>query len=286
MKLQHFSNKVGRYGIVLMSILLFVGCTKKFLYSNIDWVVIEYLDNYVSLDGEQESLLEERILLLADWHKKEELPVYVEHLKALEVIRKREVTFDALQKNRDMIRAHYQRLVSKAAPDLFSLSMQLTEKQQREFLDSVKERYEEKDNKYAGKPEQELRQMVLDNTEEWMEEWIGTLSSEQRARAKQLSEEVRINSPLWRDYRSSIYQELEYLFDNKSNRSVYQQVFMQLLFEPESYYSEQLRNNIDHNIALTDGFTLEISRSMSDKQWEYFHNKVREWRELAEELMD
>ncbi|MGR5470033.1 DUF6279 family lipoprotein, partial [Vibrio astriarenae] len=130
----------------------------------------------------------------------------------------------------------YQRLVSKAAPDLFSLSMQLTEKQQREFLDSVKERYEEKDNKYAGKPEQELRKMVLDNTEEWMEEWIGALSSEQRARAKQLSEEVLINSQLWRNYRSSIYQELKYLFDNKSNRSVYQQVFMQLLFEPESYY--------------------------------------------------
>ncbi|MGR5469832.1 DUF6279 family lipoprotein, partial [Vibrio astriarenae] len=100
MKLQYFSNKVGRYGIILMSILLFVGCTKKFFYSNIDWIVIEYLDNYVSLDAEQESLLEERILLLADWHKKEELPVYIEHLKSLEVIRKREVTFDVLQKNR------------------------------------------------------------------------------------------------------------------------------------------------------------------------------------------
>ena len=33
---------------------------------------------------------------------------------------------------------------------------------------------------------------------------------------------------------------LEYLFENKSNAVTYQDIFMRLLFEPESYYSEQL----------------------------------------------
>ncbi|EKM26890.1 hypothetical protein VCHENC03_4493 [Vibrio sp. HENC-03] len=270
----------------MISILVLAGCAKKFLYSNIDWVVIEYLDDYVSLDGEQEALLEERILLLADWHKEEELPLYIDHLKQLESLNKDNVTLESLQANRDKMRDHYQRLVSKAAPDLFSLSMQLDSKQESEFVDSVKERYKERDEKYAGKTEQELREIVLENTEEWMEEWLGKLSSKQKARAKQLSQDVIINSPLWRDYRSSIIQELEYLFENKNNSVVYQQVFMQLLFEPESYYSDQLTKNIDHNIALTDQFTLDISQTMSDKQWRHFHGKIREWRELAEDLLN
>ena len=72
MKLKSLSNKAVRYGCILISILVLAGCAKKFLYSNLDWVVIEYLDDYVSLDREQEALLEERILLLADWHKEEE----------------------------------------------------------------------------------------------------------------------------------------------------------------------------------------------------------------------
>ncbi|WP_063345299.1 DUF6279 family lipoprotein [Vibrio jasicida] len=286
MKFKSLSNKAVRYGFVLISIVLLAGCAKKFLYSNIDWVVIEYLDDYVSLDGEQESLLEERILLLADWHKEEELPLYIDHLKQLESLNKDNVTLESLQANRDQMRDHYQRLVSKAAPDLFSLSMQLDTKQESEFVDSVKERYKERDEKYAGKTEQELREIVLENTEEWMEEWLGKLSNQQKVRAKQLSKEVIINSPLWRDYRSSIIQELEYLFENKTNTVVYQQVFMKLLFEPESYYSDQLRNNIDRNIELTDKFTLDISQSMSDKQWRHFHGKIREWRELAEELLN
>ncbi|GLR05751.1 DUF6279 family lipoprotein [Vibrio hyugaensis] len=286
MKFKSLSNKAVRYGFILTSILLLAGCAKKFLYSNIDWVVIEYLDDYVSLDGEQESLLEERILLLADWHKEEELPIYIDHLKELEALQKEDVTPEALQKNRDQMHEHYQRLVSKAAPDLFSLSMQLDTKQESEFVDSVKERYKERDEKYAGKTEQELREIILENTEEWMEEWLGKLSNQQKVRAKQLSKEVIINSPLWRDYRSSIIQELEYLFENKTNTVVYQQVFMQLLFDPESYYSDQLRENIDRNIELTDQFTLDISQSMSDKQWRHFHGKIREWRELAEELLN
>ncbi|MCX2790038.1 DUF6279 family lipoprotein [Vibrio sp. Sgm 5] len=286
MKFKSLSNKAVRYGFVLISIVLLAGCAKKFLYSNIDWVVIEYLDDYVSLDGEQESLLEERILLLADWHKEEELPLYIDHLKQLESLNKDNVTLESLQANRDQMRDHYQRLVSKAAPDLFSLSMQLDTKQESEFVDSVKERYKERDEKYAEKTEQELREIVLENTEEWMEEWLGKLSNQQKVRAKQLSKEVIINSPLWRDYRSSIIQELEYLFENKTNTVVYQQVFMKLLFEPESYYSDQLRDNIDRNIELTDQFTLDISQSMSDKQWRHFHGKIREWRELAEELLN
>ncbi|TOB62022.1 hypothetical protein CGK02_14455, partial [Vibrio parahaemolyticus] len=56
-KLSSLSNKVLQYGFVFLLVILLVGCTKKFLYSNIDWFVIEYLDDYVSLNDEQETLL-------------------------------------------------------------------------------------------------------------------------------------------------------------------------------------------------------------------------------------
>ncbi|MDF5501874.1 hypothetical protein P3677_25900, partial [Vibrio parahaemolyticus] len=134
--------------------------------------------------------------------------------------------------------------------------------------------------------EDEVREIILDNTEEWMEEWLGNLSGNQRQLAQRFSQQVILNSPLWRDYRATVYQELEYLFDNKSNVVTYQDIFMRLLFEPESYYSEQLSLNIDSNFALVDQLTLDVSRSMTDKQWRHFREKVKEWRVLAEELLD
>lgn len=283
-KLHDVSNKVIRYCLILISIVVLAGCTKKFLYNNLDWFVIEFLDDYVTLNKDQESLLEERLLTLSEWHKKEELPLYIDHLKELETVTKSDITLRYLQQSRDRIRDHYDRIVTKVAPDLFALSMQLSELQQREFLLNVQKDYKKRNAKYADKTEKEVREIVFGNTEDWVSEWIGDLSTEQQVYVRQFSNQVILNSPLWRNYRALIYQELEYLFENKSDSLIYQRMFMQLLFEPDSFYSEQLSENIEHNIALFDQFVFYLTQSMTDKQWNHFHNEVKDWRLLAEEL--
>nr|WP_267135888.1 DUF6279 family lipoprotein [Vibrio sp. J1-1] len=269
----------------MISIFVLVGCTKKFFYNNLDWFVLEYLDDYVTLNQEQENLLEERLLLLAEWHKKEELPRYVDHLKEMETITEEDITLNYLQQSRERFREHYNRIVSKVAPELFSLSLLLTPQQQREFLLNVQKDYNKRNAKYADKTEKEVRKIVFDKTEEWVTEWIGELNNDQQRYVTQFSNQVILNSPLWRNYRASIYKELEYMFDNKSNNVIYQKVFMKIMFEPESFYSDQLSQNMDHNVALVDQLTLSLSKSMTEKQWNHFHGKVAEWRELAQELL-
>ncbi|MGI9896458.1 DUF6279 family lipoprotein [Vibrio natriegens] len=285
-KLHDVSNKVLRYSLILISIFVLAGCTKKFFYNNLDWFVLEYLDDYVTLNQEQESLLEERLLFLAEWHKQEELPRYVDHLKEMETMTEEDITLNYLQKSRERFREHYNRIVSKVAPELFSLSLLLTPQQQREFLLNVQKDYKKRNAKYADKTEKEVRKIVFENTEEWVTEWIGELNDDQQRYLTQFSNQVILNSPLWRNYRASIYQELEYMFDNKSNSVIYQKVFMQLMFEPESFYSDQLTQNMDHNLALVDQLTLSLSKSMTEKQWNHFRGEVAQWRELAQELLD
>ncbi|UYI50124.1 DUF6279 family lipoprotein [Vibrio natriegens] len=285
-KLHDVSNKVLRYSLILISIFVLAGCTKKFFYNNLDWFVLEYLDDYVTLNQEQENLLEERLLVLAEWHKQEELPRYVDHLKEMETMTEEDITLNYLQKNRERFREHYNRIVSKVAPELFSLSLLLTPQQQREFLLNVQKDYKKRNAKYADKTEKEVRKIVFENTEEWVTEWIGDLNDDQQRSVTQFSNQVILNSPLWRNYRASIYQELEYMFDNKSNSVIYQKVFMQLMFEPESFYSDQLSQNMDHNLALVDQLILSLSKSMTEKQWHHFRGEVAQWRELAQELLD
>ncbi|MFN1549045.1 DUF6279 family lipoprotein [Vibrio natriegens] len=285
-KLHDVSNKVLRYSLIFISIFVLAGCTKKFFYNNLDWFVLEYLDDYVTLNQEQESLLEERLLFLAEWHKQEELPRYVDHLKEMETMTEEDITLNYLQQSRERFREHYNRIISKVAPELFSLSLLLTPQQQREFLLNVQKDYKKRNAKYADKTEKEVRKIVFENTKEWVTEWIGELNDDQQRYVTQFSNQVILNSPLWRNYRASIYQELEYMFDNKSNSVIYQKVFMQLMFEPESFYSDQLSQNMDHNLALVDQLTLSLSKSMTEKQWNHFRGEVAQWRELAQELLD
>ncbi len=280
------STRIFRYGIILFTVLVLVGCAKKFFYNNLDWFVLEYVDDFVTLDEEQERLLEERVVTLIEWHKKEELPKYIDELKELETLEKSDVTLSYLQQRRDKIREYYDRIASKVAPELYSLSLQLSKQQQSEFLRNLQKHHKKKNDKYADKTEQEKREIVFDKTEERVNEWIGDLSKQQQAYVLQFSNQVILSSPLWRDYRSSIYREFEYLFENQPNVDIYQKVFMQLLFEPESFYSEQLSENTQHNLDLADQLTLSMTQSMTDKQWQHFYSVVKDWRVLAQDLLN
>ncbi|MEI8598399.1 hypothetical protein P4S64_14770 [Vibrio sp. M60_M31a] len=53
-----------------------------------------------------------------------------------------------------------------------------------------------------------MRKIVFENTKEWVTEWIGELNDDQQRYVTQFSNQVILNSPLWRNYRASIYQEL------------------------------------------------------------------------------
>ncbi|MEF1173457.1 DUF6279 family lipoprotein, partial [Vibrio sinaloensis] len=108
-----------RAGLVtLMCCLLLVGCGTKFVYNNMDWLLIEYLEDYVDLNSDQESLIEQRVALLSEWHRSEEIPNYVEHLDELMTLDLKNLTAAQLNAQEEKLRAHTERIVKRVAPDL------------------------------------------------------------------------------------------------------------------------------------------------------------------------
>ena len=54
------------------------GCSAtQLIYNRVDILVRWYLDDYVSLDSEQQERFDARLETLLDWHRREELPAYV-----------------------------------------------------------------------------------------------------------------------------------------------------------------------------------------------------------------
>ena len=53
------------------------GCSAtQFIYNRVDILVRWYLDDYVSLDREQQARFDDRFDLLIEWHRRDELPGY------------------------------------------------------------------------------------------------------------------------------------------------------------------------------------------------------------------
>jgi len=69
--------------IVIGLVLLLSGCSTKFVYKNLDWLVYWYVDDFVELSDEQERMVDVKLATWLEWHKNTEIPKYVAHLNEL-----------------------------------------------------------------------------------------------------------------------------------------------------------------------------------------------------------
>ena len=68
---------------LLFAIFCLGGCSTKFAYNNIDWLIYWYIDDYIELTPKQEQAFDEKLSGWLEWHKQQELPQYLSHIDEL-----------------------------------------------------------------------------------------------------------------------------------------------------------------------------------------------------------
>lgn len=274
----------ARKWIYAVVFFLLVGCSNKFIYSNLDWVVVEYIDDYITLDDEQEAMLDERLQQLMRWHQEQELPLYAKQLALLENITADQVNAEFLIDQRAAIKQHTARLATQVAPDIYALTLSLSAKQEQELLDNLAKKYQELDKKYGGLSEQARRERYVERIEESLERWIGRLNREQKEIVTRWANALQITTPHWQEHRNKMLEEVRQLLSNKQDPHYLHDNLMRFLLQPESYYSPELAEKVNFNVDLANQYLPQISQTMSDKQWQHFRAEIRSWRDLAIEL--
>lgn len=271
-----------RAGLVtLMCCLLLVGCGTKFVYNNMDWLLIEYLEDYVDLNSDQESLIEQRVALLSEWHRSEEIPNYVEHLDELMTLDLKNLTAAQLNAQEEKLRAHTDRIVQRVAPDLAQLIHKLSDEQVDELMDNIRVRHSKYKAKYSQLNEEEVRQVYAERIAESMENWLGRLTKEQERLVEQWSNDLQITTSDWSDHQTNLRIRISQLLNQRSDLNATEREMNTLLVESESLYSPMLRSKIEHNRDVATRYIVEIATQASDKQIERYRKELSDWKEIA-----
>lgn len=271
-----------RAGLVtLMCCLLLVGCGTKFVYNNMDWLLIEYLEDYVDLNSDQESLIEQRVALLSEWHRSEEIPNYVEHLDELMTLDLKNLTAAQLNAQEEKLRAHTDRIVKRVAPDLAQLIHKLSDDQVDELMDNIRVRHSKYKAKYSQLNEEEVRQVYAERIAESMENWLGRLTKDQERLVEQWSNDLQITTSDWRDHQTNLRIRISQLLNQRSDLNATEREMNTLLVESESLYSPMLRSKIEHNRDVATRYIVEIATQASDKQIEHYRKELSDWKEIA-----
>ena len=260
--------------LMLLVCFLFAGCGTKFAYNNISWFAVSYIEDFVSLSNSQESELEARLDSLQAWHKETQLPLYISQLEAIQSITRPDMNSAFIVDQSEQIKNHIRAIVNKFAPDVYALSMQLTPKQDSEFLKNFREKQQDYYEERLSLNDEDSRERYRNRIEERLERWLGSVSKEQKQIIYTWSQEWVNTNDSWRQYQNNTYQDLTTLMEKKADLHIAQPIIMNLLLNNEAYYPDELESKLNKNMQTSAKFLVDIAAISSDKQWSYFMNEL------------
>ena len=276
--------------IVLM--LVVTGCSTKFTYNNLNWLVYWYLDDYVELTSTQKTALDQKLYDWQLWHRYEELPKYQTQLNQLkEDIASQKLTLARLEYHHQQMLEHWQRLKQKAVPDLVAMASMLSEQQINQLFTELDKRNTEKRDELLDE-QTDLSQQKQDRLAERnkkLKRWLGSLSSEQTQLVSSAYDEYYDNRMLWLEYRANYQTALKALLleiaQQPDKQQQLQRRLTQDLLAPERYRSEQLVTRNQHNVTVFREFLLAMDNRLSKQQRQHLLGELDEYQQEIASLL-
>ena len=260
---------------LLLLFILLTGCSTKFAYKNADWLAYWYVDNYVSLNDAQEDLLDEHLKTWLDWHRSNELPAYIAHLKQIKTdIEQGNITPARIAYHNDKAVAHWHTVRAEIVPDLVALAPNLTKKQVNNLFEELAEQEKEKQEKRAKLSDEKRQKRWFTRTENSLENWLGDITSSQHKMVKSLYLAQSPTSHLWSDYRARYQASLKTVLLNIVSESKDQDKLKSLLLSPERFRSDELNKLNEQNRQSYHDFLCGVFLSLTEKQKQHLLSEI------------
>ncbi|WP_160178010.1 DUF6279 family lipoprotein [Paraglaciecola mesophila] len=246
---------------------LLTGCSSKFAYNNIDWLMYWYIDDYVELDNSQKSLLDGHVEKWMHWHRQDELSEYKSQLTTLyKQISSGPVSQAQWLAHFALGKEHWVRFRDHVSPELASLAPHLTDKQVIDLFAELNELNEERIEKRKERTLEERLEKNIEDTQDNAKEFIGKLSPAQKTIIVTYADEFKSSFDLWMAYRQRIQKNAFEMLLNERHELDFPQRFLDLLSHPERYQDDELVTISQHNNQVYAAMLAELGQSLSAKQ--------------------
>ena len=122
---------------IILSSFLLSACTFSFIYNNLDWWSNWYLDDYVTLDEEQQQVFDNTFDELHVWHRQTQLREYYLQLTELKKQVNSGISVDELNIHFAAVKNYWFVVREKAKPKLISLIHTLSTEQRKQVIDEI-----------------------------------------------------------------------------------------------------------------------------------------------------
>lgn len=159
------------------------GCSAtQFIYNRVDIFIRWYLDDYVSLDKEQQARFDNRLEELLEWHRREELPGYVILLDDAQQILDDGVPLQDTRLMAERIEAAAFRFQDQFLELLLRTGEELLPEQREDFIEALLAKQEEFEADRLERSDQEYRVDLEARFDKQLKRYLGPMTDAQTDR--------------------------------------------------------------------------------------------------------
>jgi len=254
------------------------GCSAtQLIYNRVDILVRWYLDDYVSLDSEQQERFDARLETLLDWHRREELPAYVMLLDDALIILDDGVPLDDTRAMADRIEEAAIRFQDPFLELLLSTGEDLTLEQKQQFVDTLISKQEEFEEDRLARSDAEYREDLESRFDKQLSRYLGSLSAEQTDRiAEGVAEMTRLDRFWLEDRRVWITDLSAILLEGPPD---WPDQVRALIAGRDDALLPAYREGIDHNGEVILQLSRDVLIARTDKQDRKLRNRLQSLRD-------
>lgn len=275
-------------GFLIAIIILLAGCSTKFTYNNLDWLIHWYIDDYISLSDQQESLFDKHFKNWQDWHRSNELARYVDQLKSLKQdLQKDNLTADEIAGHIISSRQHWERLRDHISPELAGLAVKLSDEQVAELYGELEEEnaeIQEELEDYAKLNSDKQIDKRVGELSDGISDYIGRLNTKQKAIIADFAPAFGSTKASWLQYRKDFQSAARKLIDQR-DQGDFETDFVELMTHPNKFRSDAYIKLRDDNVHTYSQMAEQLYKTLSDKQKRKLLNKIDDMIEDFEGLM-
>jgi len=277
-KLSKKENNCMKKLMLLAFVLLLGGCSAKFAYNNVDWLIHWYIDDYVELNNAQEDMFDDMLGNWMLWHRQQELPQYKRQLSDIVTdIKNNNITEQSITQHRERAREHWVRARSHVAPDLVALGATLSQEQVIYLFANLEKRNVEDEEELKENQALSSNQRVekwIERNQKGMRRWLGKLSDEQEAFIATFYQRFESTRPFWLAYKREYQQQLRQVFALAERDETFEQKMHELIVNPGQFRSLEFKTAMKANTAAGSEYLIGLMSLTSTKQIERLLDEI------------
>lgn len=261
--------------LLVLSALLVLSCSRIDLaYRNLDVLVPWSLNDYLNMNRQQKTWLNQRLKQHLAWHCRTQLPGYVAWIEEVrQMVANDQITEQQLQVRTQEAKQAIAKVADQITPSAAQLLRAMDDEQVREMRQAFAEDISERQANYVETPLARQIERRAERMEKRLTPWLGELSAQQRLRIMTWSQSLGEQNRQWIANRANWQAHFSAAMEQRNSDSFELQL-TRLLKDRDSLWTPEYRLTTQRAEAAARKLLVDLMAQSSEQQRQHLEHKL------------